>query len=153
MPEPVRGIAYEFYISLIDEDNSPDFKVNPTIATGDFKISKDGGTFANLTTLPVVTPAGSSSVKVNLSATEMDADKIVVEGKDAAGLQWVNISMFIDAPTGTGESVFDIIVGDIIESNENTKTFKRGTGTVLVEKDITGSLLQSGITITTLDPP
>jgi len=57
---------------------SADFKANPTLASGDVKISKDGGAYANLTTLPAVTPAGSRSVKVSLSAIEMEAAQITI---------------------------------------------------------------------------
>ena len=57
---------------------SVNFKANPTLAAGDVKISKDGGTYANLTTLPAVTPASSRSVKVSLSATEMTASQVTV---------------------------------------------------------------------------
>lgn len=55
-----------------------DFKANPTLASGDVKISKDGGAFSNLATLPVVTPAGGVAVQAALSATEMQAARIVI---------------------------------------------------------------------------
>src|SRR3990170_2740170 len=58
--------------------NAMDYKANPTLATGDVMISKDGGAFANITTLPVVTPAAGTSVLVSLSATEMQAKHIIV---------------------------------------------------------------------------
>lgn len=57
---------------------SGSLKANPTIAAGDFKVSKDGGALANLTTLPSVEPAGSVLVTISLSATEMNADKVSV---------------------------------------------------------------------------
>ena len=58
--------------------SSANFKANPTLTAGDVKISKDGGAYANLTTLPAVTPAGSRSVKVSLSAIEMEAAQITI---------------------------------------------------------------------------
>src|SRR3990170_1558256 len=55
-----------------------DYKSNPTLATGDVQISKDGGAFANITTLPTVTPASGTSVLVSLSAAEMQAKHVIV---------------------------------------------------------------------------
>ena len=43
-------------IPLVTKDEVG-FQTNPTLATGDAKISKDGGALANLATLPAVTPA------------------------------------------------------------------------------------------------
>lgn len=62
-----------------------DFKANPTLAVGDVKISKDGGTFNNITSLPTVTPAAGTSVQVVLSNTEMQAKEVVVVFIDQTG--------------------------------------------------------------------
>ncbi len=64
------------------------FRANPTLAAGDVKISKDGGAFVNLASLPTVTPAGDSSVQVALSATETQAARIAVKFVDVAGAEW-----------------------------------------------------------------
>lgn len=152
MSEPIKGQPYEFFISLTDIDDPQFFIVNPTIAAGDFKLSVDGGAFGNLATLPVVTPAGSSAVKVNLSASEMAGDKMVIEGKDAVGEQWGDLFAFIDAPGGSSETVLDILEGDHRETSVNLKIFRKGTSNIVLEKDITGSLLRSDITINTLEP-
>ena len=71
-----------FYIALSDPLVPGSFKANPTIAAGDFQISKDGGAFANLATLPAVTPASGRAVKITLSSTEMDADNVFVQAVD-----------------------------------------------------------------------
>lgn len=55
-----------------------DFQVNPTLASGDAKLEKDGGTAANLTTLPAVTPSGGKSVRVSLSASEAEFTRAIV---------------------------------------------------------------------------
>jgi hypothetical protein len=68
-------------------------QVNPTIAAGDFKVSIDGGAFANLATLPVVTPAGGRSVKITLSAAEMNGDNIFLQCVDAAGAEWCDLAI------------------------------------------------------------
>ena len=92
---PKRATEYIFYVSLVSQANTKLFQNNPTLATGDFKVSKDGGSFANLTTLPTVTPASSRSVKITLSATEMTADNVKVEAVDAAGAEWCDQSWLI----------------------------------------------------------
>lgn len=98
MATPKKNTAYEFYLSLVDTANPASFKANPTIAAGDFLLSTDGLAFANLATLPVVTPAGSISVKISLSAAEMNGDKIIVQGIDQAGNEWDDVLVFIDVP-------------------------------------------------------
>ena len=83
-----RATAWVGYISLVDQSDTKKMKSNPTIASGDFKVSKDGGALANLTTLPSVAPASSVMVKIELSATEMTADNVTVVCIDAAGAEW-----------------------------------------------------------------
>lgn len=75
---PVKGEDFAVSIALSDMATSGSFKANPTIAAGDFKVSKDGGALANLTTLPSVAPAASVMVSIALSATEMNADVVTV---------------------------------------------------------------------------
>lgn len=75
---PVKNEDFEIQIALEDYANPGNFKSNPTIASGDFKVSKDGGALANLTTLPAVEPASSVLVTISLSSTEMNADVVSV---------------------------------------------------------------------------
>jgi hypothetical protein len=79
---PKKGEDFSFQIALEDYANPGNFKSNPTIAAGDFKITKDGGATANLTTLPSVSPASSVFVTVSLSATEMTSD--------VASVSWID---------------------------------------------------------------
>ena len=95
---PTKGEAYTFSVGLIDAATGTSLRVNPTIAAGDFQISKDNGAFANLTNLPTVDPASSRLVKFDLTATEMDADKIAVQGVDQAGDEWRDIMITFDVP-------------------------------------------------------
>jgi len=74
----VKNEDFKIRISLEDYMNPGNFKANPTIAAGDFKIDKDGGGFNNLTTLPTVSPAAGVLVLIELSATEMNADIITL---------------------------------------------------------------------------
>jgi len=69
------------YIGLYDA-STEDLLDSPTIATGDFRISKDGGALQDLATIPAVTPAGSGMVKITLSATEMNASNVNVRWTD-----------------------------------------------------------------------
>lgn len=85
---PKRGVAFKMYIGLVDQSNTKLLKANPTIASGDFQISKDGGAFANLTTLPSANPASGRAVMIDLSASEMTADNIVIQCVDASGAEW-----------------------------------------------------------------
>ena len=150
MSEPVKGVAYEFPVGL-DSILGLGFQVNPTLATGDFTISKDFGAFVNLATLPVVTPAGSTSVRIVLSATEMNADKILIFAKDQTGNEWEELQAFIDAPAGNSESVLDIIEGDHIETSQALIINKKNTSTPVLSKIITGSLLLNNVTIRTIE--
>ena len=98
MPNPQRGVAYTFRISLLDSSVPGRIKKSPTLTTGDFKLSKDGGVLTNLATLPVEVPAGSGCITVSLSAGEMDGDKIQVIWSDAE-FEWGDGYVFFDAPT------------------------------------------------------
>jgi hypothetical protein len=93
---PVKNEDFILYVSLESYAESGNFQNNPTIAAGDFQISKDGGAFANLTTLPVVTPASSKSLKITLSATEMNADNVLILGIDQTSpKEWADIAISI----------------------------------------------------------
>jgi hypothetical protein len=96
MPEPKKNTALIFYASLTDASNRPAFKASPTLATGDFQVSTNGGSFGNLTTLPTVTPAGGVAVKFSLSADEMNGDQVVVQCIDAAGAEWDDLLISIN---------------------------------------------------------
>lgn len=85
---PKRATAFKMYVGLVDQSDTKKVKANPTIAAGDFKVSKDGGAFANLTTLPSANPASGVAVMIDLSATEMTADNVVLSCIDAAGAEW-----------------------------------------------------------------
>jgi len=91
----IRGEAFVFDVTLIDSGSRPDFKSSPTLAAGDFKITKDEGALANLGTLPTVTPAAGTNVKISVSPTEMQAERVKVIAIDAAGAEWDDNSFTI----------------------------------------------------------
>ena len=63
---------------------SSDYKASPTLAVGDVTISKDGGGFVDLATLPVVTPAAGRAVQIVGSATEAPAARLVIQFVDVS---------------------------------------------------------------------
>lgn len=110
---PLRGVAYEFYVSLVSQSNTKLMQSNPTLAAGDVKVSKDGGALANLATLPAAVASGKL-VKVNLSATEMTADNVAVILSDAAGAEWCDLVVNIQTvDAGVPATVVSIATGAI----------------------------------------
>jgi hypothetical protein len=108
---PIKNISYTFYISLIDDANPTKFKVDPTVDLGDFKVSIDGGNFEDLINTPTVSPIGSSSVKIILTAAEMNGNNIVVRGIDTtATIEWQEIVIILE--TSATVSVWDEISAD-----------------------------------------
>ncbi len=107
MTLPVKGSTYSFDLALVNASAPTDFLANPTIAAGDFQVSKDGGAYANLASLPSISPSGSIQVVVSLSATEMTADKVSVKGIDVAGAEWRDVFIGIDIPVSTVDSLAD----------------------------------------------
>lgn len=90
-----RGIAFDVYLPLV-EATTGNWKGSPTIASGDGQVSKDGGAFANLTTLPAETPSSGKVVKFALSASEMDAKCIAVRMIDqTATKEWLDTGFTI----------------------------------------------------------
>jgi len=156
MAEPERGVAYDFFIPLLDFGTG-EFLLSPTIVDGDFRVSKDGLAFANLTTVPVVTPTAGGSIKVNLSALEMTANKIVVEGIDfTITKEWRDVFTFIDCPAATPggiSKILDILEGDHIERSDRVTINKKNTTEAVLDKRITGSLLKSNVVIRTQEFP
>jgi hypothetical protein len=96
---PKKNAAYTFYVSLVSQANTKVMQSNPTLAAGDVKVSTDGGALANLATLPVVTPASSKAVKVDLSASEMNGDNVVIIFSDAAGAEWCDLAIDLQTVT------------------------------------------------------
>lgn len=93
---PVKNEDFILYVALQDASDPKSFKSNPTIASGDWKISKDGGALANLGTLPSVEPASSIWVKITLSSTEMNADNVMIQGIDqTATKEWCDFVLSI----------------------------------------------------------
>lgn len=141
-----RATAWIGYIALVSQADTKLLKSNPTIAAGDFKVSKDGGALANLTTLPAVTPASSVMVKIDLSATEMTADNVTVVCIDAAGAEWCDLAFNLQTaarqiddlayPATSGRSMVVDAAG-LVDANA-VKVGPTGSGTAQTAGDIIG---------------
>lgn len=151
MTLPIQNQPYRFYTGLVKQANPAEFQINPTIEAGDFQVSIDGGAFANLATLPTVSPAGSSTVQFDLTAAEMNGAKVNILGIDAAGNEWGEVLAAIDVPEGSIDSIYDLEIGDHTETSTRLIIKKAGTQTVLLDKNIAGSLLKADVTISTTD--
>ncbi len=123
MALPQKGVAYDFYVTLVSFADPSVFQTNPTLATGDFKISKDGGAFNNLATLPVVTPSGDKAVKVSLSATEMTTDKVFVLWIDVAGNEWQEGAYVIDLSVENVDTLVDAFWNALLDNHTVAGTY------------------------------
>lgn len=93
---PTKNEDFVLRVPMFDYASPGNYKTSPTIAAGDFMVSKDGGAFANCTNLPTVEPASSEFIEVILTSTEMDADGVVVRWKDqTAPKEWADGSIYI----------------------------------------------------------
>lgn len=79
------GIAATIVVPMI-KASARDFAVSAdwTPATGDVKISKDGGTLTNIATLPSIWVSGAAGWLFSLSSTETQAAKIWIQVIDSA---------------------------------------------------------------------
>jgi len=93
---PKKNTAFIIYVGLQDYLTSGKLKANPTLAAGDAQVSIDGGAFANLTTLPTVTPALGKGIKISLSAAEMNGDNITIVLSDQTSPpEWCDVILNI----------------------------------------------------------
>ena len=82
------GVSWTLHGYQLVDRSTGQYRSSPTLATGDFKVEKDGGTAANLATLPVVAPAAGSSISITFSAGEMQCQQLTLRMVDASGAQW-----------------------------------------------------------------
>jgi len=114
--------------------NSANVAQNPQFASGDVKISKDGGAFANLATLPTVTPAGGTNVRVEvkLSATEAQAKEVLIAFVDQTDpKEWDDQVLIL--------SMMDARDGKISYQMKGGATMEERTGTTVESAQITRS--------------
>lgn len=148
---PKKNTAYKMYVGLIDQSNTKLLKANPTIASGDFKVSTDGGAFANLTTLPSANPASGRAIMIDLSTGEMNGDNIVVQCVDASGAEWCDLFISLQTaarqiddlayPATTGRSMV-VDASGLVDAN-TVKVGPTGSGTAQTARDVGASVLLS----------
>ncbi len=148
---PKRATAYVAYVSLISQANTKIMQANPTIASGDFKVSIDGGALANLTTLPSVAPASSKMVLISLSIAEMTGDNITIVCSDAAGAEWCDLVLNLQTtarqiddlayPATSGRSMV-VDASGLVDAN-TVKVGPTGSGTAQTARDVGASVLLS----------
>jgi len=116
---PKKGAALTTSTSLVSASDGTLFQDDPTLAAGDVKVSKDGGAFANIETLPVAIATNKKDLTVVLSAAEMNADKIVVQFSDAAGAEWCDQKMTIHTSVDTFDTLYQGFFGNwVIVNNQ-----------------------------------
>lgn len=150
---PRKNTEYIFYVALPSQAQSNTFQSNPTIASGDFKVSIDGGSLANLTTTPAVTPASSKMVKITLSTSEMNGDNITVIGSDASGAEWRDIVINIqtsarqidDLATTAALTTVDTVVDAIQAKTDNLPAAPAATGDIPTASAIADAVLDEAI--------
>lgn len=118
-----------------------DYQANPTLAAGDVTVSKDGGAFTNIATLPVVTPTTGTAVQVSLSTAETSAHRILIRFIDQTTTkQWEDQSLIVETYGSTLAQITSIdnefiekwINNRLIESPDNTwKLYDDDSTTVL----------------------
>ena len=88
------GVAHTFHAPIL-KAGSLDYAhtADWTPAAGDVMVSKDGGAFANIATLPAFI-AGSGTLTWKLSAAECEATEIIIQVIDKAGTKKVHDQMF-----------------------------------------------------------
>lgn len=119
MNPPKKGVAYECYVSVLSQANANIFQASPTMAAGDVKVSIDNAASANITTLPAIGTI-VKTLKVNLSAAEMNGDNIIVLFSDAAGNEWCDLLLNIQTTTAKGMESNIKAVNDITVSGSGT---------------------------------
>ena len=82
------GVSWTLHGYQLVDRSTGQYRSSPALATGDFKVEKDGGAAANLATLPVVAPAAGSSISITFSAGEMQCQQLTLRMVDASGAQW-----------------------------------------------------------------
>jgi hypothetical protein len=91
---PKKSTAYTMEVGLVSQEDGNVFKTSPTLAAGDVTVSQDGGSFANIDSLPAEIDS-TGVLTLNLTSAEMGADRVVVRFHDVAGAEWGDILVTI----------------------------------------------------------
>lgn len=83
-----KAQSNSIFFALVQASTNTTFQDNPTLASGDFKISKDGGALANTTNLPSSVDTNTPLLQLTLTSTELNADQVTIICEDASGAEW-----------------------------------------------------------------
>ncbi len=114
---PVKNAAFTFDVALVSQADTDIFKTSPTLAAGDILVSKDGGNFANIGTLPTQIQT-TGVLPVALTADEMNADIVTVLFHDASGSEWQDAVVTIYTAGQTLDAIEGLV--DDLESRVGT---------------------------------
>lgn len=129
---PKKNNTFTFEIALTSQDDMDVFQTSVTLAAGDVKVSKDGGAFLNIGTLPL--EIGTTGVlTVALTADEMNADRVAVLFHDALGSEWQDLLVTIH--TVTTNQIDDLATATAKEIAD--EVLKRGVSNVEDSADAT----------------
>ena len=104
------GAAFTLWGVPLVTKGASDYLANPTLAAGDVKISKDGGAFSNLGTLPDAHPASGKSVRVQLSATELECTFAVIDFIDQTSpKEWEDQRIIVMTELARGAIAFTVV--------------------------------------------
>lgn len=152
MAEPKKNTAFVTDVTLINASGRPSLKANPTLATGDVQVSTDEGAFANIGTLPTVTPAAGTNVKISLSAGEMNGDRCAIQFIDqTTPKEWDDVLIVINIPVRNSDDLAypatsgrSIVVdaSGLVDANA-VKVGPTGSGTAQTARDVGASVLLS----------
>jgi len=130
---PVSGSTYTFTVTLFSQSTGQPLS-NPTLAADDFEVSTDGGAYASLNTTPVVTPASSGIVEINLTAAEVGSNHFTVKMVDAAGSEWKTtyfhetVGSSVDASV-IADAVWDEAIADHLSAGSTGEALSDASGT------------------------
>lgn len=123
------GTSAVVYISLRDWGGQS-ILTNPTLTAGDVTRSLDGAAFANLGTLPAVTPANGGSVAVTLTAAELTAKCLVVKFVDQTSpKEWEDFIFRVETYGIPASSFHRYLGADTLVALSNPVTAYLGAGT------------------------
>ena len=150
---PKKNTAYRMFVGLRSQADTRLFQVNPTLASGDAKVSKDGGALSNLATLPAV--IGSSAVvQIDLSSTEMNADNVTILLSDAAGGQWCDLIINLQTAAlqfddqATAAAVADAVWDEARSGHTGAGSFGEG---VVVNSVASGAITAAAVATGAID--
>jgi hypothetical protein len=150
---PKKAVAYTTYFSLYLDGA---IVSDPALASGDVKVSKDGGALANAATLPVVEPASGPLVKLVLSGTEMDADNVAVVFSDqTAPAAWDDVTLTLQTAANqyddlsTFDATTDTVDADVVALDGNgnaAMNLAASAETIVRGEALTGTLSTTQMT-------